>query len=702
MKLSIAMIVKNEEKYIENTLKPLKKLQEYIESEIIIVDTGSTDNTVAIAKKYTDKIYFHKWNNNFGDMRNISIKYCTGDWILVIDADEVLYNVEDLADLIKNNKLNKYNGALIKITNFKKTIENSISNGNICPLLRIFRNGTVGYEGSIHEQPKFKYPITDTNIRLIHYGYDNNNYELMEYKFKRNLNLLLVELEKDPNNIYVLFQIAVSYYMHRDLKEALKYIKMAYDEAGKDINNYIYVIDKYCFILYDLKEYYTLLKMAIEGLKSCRDFIDFYFYMGESYYNLNDYDNAIETYKKYLYYYGELKSNLTISNTTLSINTLGLKDIVIYNLSMCYYKKNLKEEALENILKIEDKDMLKEKAFVILKFITEGKQWNKLKSFNQFIDKYNYEKLLVYIHKEVTLEDLVCLNKFANEGLLKEIIHVVKCFKEKGNLDKEVTTFIKNIINRDKNPYSIYVYYILKHDICEIRNFMIYGRDKMENILENLCINYYDFNSNVLKGLEKLNSLNITDISIKASMEKALLLSGNLPNYNKKQLFLDYLSDRYCCILKTYNKELIEKYFWIMPEEDRFVLQLKDVMRYKYKNVIEYIKSMRELVAIEPLYVEYIKILTEDVEEPVNKDIKSLIPSLLQSINKLLNNEKYQEAYDTIVQALSLINFDFELMMLKLKILIKFNYTKEALDCLKQIILYGEIEKVNKIIEKYF
>ncbi|MDU7253776.1 MAG: glycosyltransferase family 2 protein, partial [Clostridium sp.] len=215
MKLSIAMIVKNEEKYIENTLKPLKKLQKYIDSEIVIVDTGSTDNTVEIAKQYTDNIYFHKWNNNFGDMRNISINYCTGDWILVVDADEVLYDVEELAKLIRNKKINKSNGAFVKIVNFNKDVKNSISNGAISPLLRIFKKGTVKYEGIVHEQPRFTNPIMETNIRFIHYGYDNNNYKLMEYKFKRNLNLLMEELKKDEDNIYVIFQIAVSYSMHK-------------------------------------------------------------------------------------------------------------------------------------------------------------------------------------------------------------------------------------------------------------------------------------------------------------------------------------------------------------------------------------------------------------------------------------------------------------------------------------------------------
>ncbi|EQB3123896.1 glycosyltransferase, partial [Clostridium botulinum] len=75
MKLSIAMMVKNESKYLDKCLSSLKPVLDAVSSELIIVDTGSTDNTVEIAKKYTDKLYFHNWNNDFSDMRNITIDY---------------------------------------------------------------------------------------------------------------------------------------------------------------------------------------------------------------------------------------------------------------------------------------------------------------------------------------------------------------------------------------------------------------------------------------------------------------------------------------------------------------------------------------------------------------------------------------------------------------------------------------------------
>lgn len=81
------MIVKNEQEMLERCLKSVKDLD-----EIIVVDTGSTDNTTAIACKYADHVYVdeYEWNDNFAEARNYAKSKATGDWILSIDADEVL------------------------------------------------------------------------------------------------------------------------------------------------------------------------------------------------------------------------------------------------------------------------------------------------------------------------------------------------------------------------------------------------------------------------------------------------------------------------------------------------------------------------------------------------------------------------------------------------------------------------------------
>ena len=84
--ISCCMIVKNEEAFLSQCLESVKGHVD----EIIIVDTGSTDDTVKIAQRYTDKIYLHPWEGSFSKARNQALSYVTCDWVFQIDADEEL------------------------------------------------------------------------------------------------------------------------------------------------------------------------------------------------------------------------------------------------------------------------------------------------------------------------------------------------------------------------------------------------------------------------------------------------------------------------------------------------------------------------------------------------------------------------------------------------------------------------------------
>ncbi len=86
MKISLCAIVKNEESTLSKCLSSAKKFV----NEIVILDTGSTDKTVQIAQGYGAKVHHFEWCNDFSAARNEALKYVTGDWILVLDADETL------------------------------------------------------------------------------------------------------------------------------------------------------------------------------------------------------------------------------------------------------------------------------------------------------------------------------------------------------------------------------------------------------------------------------------------------------------------------------------------------------------------------------------------------------------------------------------------------------------------------------------
>ena len=89
------MIVKNEEKFLQRCLDSVDV------DEIIVVDTGSTDKTKEIARNYTGKVYDFKWVDDFSKARNFSISKATKEWILVLDADEVIDNMKKIKEVIK-------------------------------------------------------------------------------------------------------------------------------------------------------------------------------------------------------------------------------------------------------------------------------------------------------------------------------------------------------------------------------------------------------------------------------------------------------------------------------------------------------------------------------------------------------------------------------------------------------------------------
>ncbi|WP_337872164.1 glycosyltransferase family 2 protein, partial [Ignavibacterium sp.] len=82
-KITLSMIVKNEERYLEDCLNSVKNVFD----EIIIVDTGSTDNTLKIAEKFNAKVFHFDWINDFSAARNFALSKSTGEWILYLDAD---------------------------------------------------------------------------------------------------------------------------------------------------------------------------------------------------------------------------------------------------------------------------------------------------------------------------------------------------------------------------------------------------------------------------------------------------------------------------------------------------------------------------------------------------------------------------------------------------------------------------------------
>lgn len=228
--LTLSMIVKNEEKMLPGCLESVRGLVD----EIIIVDTGSTDRTIEIAKSYGAKVHNFTWNDDFAAARNESLKHCTGKWILYLDADERIRPINNEKFKEEILKLPENIGGMvctIESSHLALTGEKDFHRGGYP---RIFKNlgyPKVKFIGRVHEQisPSLKdagMEFINSDIIIEHLGYDQTT-EIMQNKVQRNYRMLLQHVNEEPLNGYAWFQLGQTLGQMQLLKEAEEAIKFA-------------------------------------------------------------------------------------------------------------------------------------------------------------------------------------------------------------------------------------------------------------------------------------------------------------------------------------------------------------------------------------------------------------------------------------------------------------------------------------------
>lgn len=225
--LTLSMIVKNEEKYLKECLESVKNVVD----EIVIVDTGSADATVEIAKSYGAAVYNFEWVNDFSAARNFALSKSSGDWILYLDADERL-------DANSIQEIKQLTGVKQKIGYYCTILSIDQENGrdNYIRYVRLFANYPgIRFYGKVHEQIEQSLlneglALIQSKVLIKHVGY-NVSLEEKQLKAKRNLFLLLEEYEAGKS-AYHAFQLGLTYSVLRDNENAAKYF-LAAAETGK-------------------------------------------------------------------------------------------------------------------------------------------------------------------------------------------------------------------------------------------------------------------------------------------------------------------------------------------------------------------------------------------------------------------------------------------------------------------------------------
>lgn len=265
--LSLVMIVKNEQNNLRRCLESVKDIVD----EIVIVDTGSTDKTKEIALEFGAKVFDYKWDNNFSNARNYAIKNSSGDWNLILDGDEYISKI-DLANI--RNFINSNNNKIgqVKIVNaFEQDGEIKNSESYIS---RLAPKG-VFFEGAIHEQLKSDFTRKVVDITLEHDGYLNTN------KFDRNIYILLDELKIKPNDSYLLYQIARTYYVNKMYIEASTYFDSFYNCFNSNTDAFVEDgLVTYIYTVIKTNEFEKGLQIINNNFDLLKNSSDFYFVCG--------------------------------------------------------------------------------------------------------------------------------------------------------------------------------------------------------------------------------------------------------------------------------------------------------------------------------------------------------------------------------------------------------------------------------------
>jgi glycosyltransferase involved in cell wall biosynthesis len=469
-KVSACIIAKNEEDNLPRLFESIKGKFD----EIVLVDTGSTDKTVEIAKSYGAKVFYREWNG-FADARQYAVEKAIGEWIWFFDADCELEEDEHerfkrILLLVHENPVIEGIGVIYKNTDINGQVKGYSSTVHIHR-----KKPELVWEGKIHERIVNKNTgtiiIPPFSVYVLHHGYADLKTQL--YKAKRNLKLIFEELRRlKPNqkeyymNIFYVLQsyliLSIDKNGEKYLKKSLKYVNKFLE--NKDIFE-CYSKFKIHFYVYASQIYRRLnktdqaIELLDEGLKLQEFYPDFHYLKYEIYKEKKETEKVIEEGIKFLQ----------------CVDSYGNKVITDY-ISM---KDNVLNELVDMINLKENKDKIIQQIKEIYKK-HRGLYISRL-LFYLIKDKSRKEAEKIILKSAILYKSD---QAYADIGLLT---------LENNELEKTKEYFIKAL---DINPFniqanrSLYEISIKENKLKEafeyLKNYVLYSKDDkyLPNLIE--------------------------------------------------------------------------------------------------------------------------------------------------------------------------------------------------------------------------
>ncbi len=295
-RLSLCLIVRDEADTLEQCLKSAAPVVD----EVVVIDTGSTDNTAEIAQRFGARIENVAWQQDFSKARNAGLDLASRDWILVLDADEELELPEEgpsrFRDLLASASCEAYTFQITSLLDDGQQMKHEA--------VRLWRNRSAHrFEGAVHEQilpsilradPQAR--VESSGLRILHHGYAQRVRD-QGVKARRNLVLLNAAAQESPDDLFARYNLGVSHLQLSQHQEACAVLAEVHN-AMKGTEPWTpSLIRNYALALEGKGDFDQALAVLEEGIDLWSDYTELYYLQGFLFLRKHLYGQALAAWR---------------------------------------------------------------------------------------------------------------------------------------------------------------------------------------------------------------------------------------------------------------------------------------------------------------------------------------------------------------------------------------------------------------------
>lgn len=313
--LSISILISNRPDTVVKCLRSLDSLRKKVPSELILVDTGCTEQVRGMIEPYADKIVKFEWCNDFSRARNAGLRLARGEWFLYLDDDEWFEDTAEIEDFFLSDKHLYYGYGSYLVRNYFDPEGRKYRDEYVGRLVRL--EPDTEFVHAIHESfSKVKGSRIRLHSYVHHYGYAFRNEEEARRHGQRNIELLLAEREKEPWEVRHNAHLAQEYNALKEWEKSIRISLEGIRNAEPGVSTEQYLGGLYVNIVrnyVNLEQYSNAVGIGEEYLELDHsnelDRAVIYYNLSIAYLELEEYVKSLEAAESYLNFYEKWKTH---------------------------------------------------------------------------------------------------------------------------------------------------------------------------------------------------------------------------------------------------------------------------------------------------------------------------------------------------------------------------------------------------------